>query len=81
MICQTPPTCCIFFCLLMTQIFFLGGKNIESMIDVLNNELVKISEWLNVNRLSLNISKTQYIIFSMSNQAPPKSMFLLMVKM
>ena len=48
-------------------IIFLGGKNIESMI-----ELVKISEWLNVNRLSLNISKTQYIIFSMSNQAPPK---------
>ena len=52
---------------------FLGGKNIENIIDVLNNELVKISEWLNVNRLSLNISKTHYVIFSMSNQAAPKN--------
>ena len=58
---------------------FLGGKNIENIIDLLNNELVKISEWLNVNRLSLNISKTHYVIFSMSNQAAPKSMFLLII--
>ncbi len=28
-----------------------------------NNELDKISEWLKVNNLSLNITKTKYVIF------------------
>ena len=30
----------------------------------MNTELAKLIEWINVNKLSLNVSKTNYIIFS-----------------
>ena len=42
---------------------FVKGNNIDEMISMLNAELSKIYEWLNVNRLSLNIDKTQCILF------------------
>ena len=34
------------------------------MVDVINNELGKIYEWLNANKLSLNIAKTNYMLFT-----------------
>ena len=39
--------------------------NMDNNVDehVINNELCKISEWLGANKLSLNISKTKFIIF------------------
>ena len=43
---------------------FVNGKCLTQMVSVLNNELVKLVTWLNVNKLSLNVSKTHYIIFS-----------------
>ena len=46
---------------------FISGKDIQSMIRILNNELIKITEWLNVNKLALNVSKTHYILFNLSN--------------
>ena len=36
-----------------------SNKNITSEI---NNELSKINEWLKINKLSLNKSKTKYMI-------------------
>ena len=33
-----------------------------------NNELKKLNLWLNVNRLSLNIAKTNYVIFHPYNK-------------
>jgi hypothetical protein len=42
---------------------FLKGKNLNDMIDNMNTELEKIVKWLNANKLSLNISKTQYMVF------------------
>ena len=45
---------------------FISGKDIQSMIRILNNELIKITEWLNVNKLALNVSKTHYILFNLS---------------
>ena len=44
--------------------------NIDSSIDpnniseIINTELTKIDDWLTVNKLSLNIDKTKYMIFS-----------------
>ena len=32
----------------------------------MNNELTKIVDWLNVNKLSLNGKKNHYLIFSLS---------------
>ena len=42
---------------------FIKGKSINEMIEILNNEMTKVTEWMNVNRLSLNVQKTHYIIF------------------
>ena len=44
---------------------FITGKDINNLIRTLNLELEKLLEWLNRNKLSLNIKKTHYIIFSL----------------
>ena len=46
---------------------FLTGKNIGNLMGQMNQELSKLVEWVNVNKLSLNISKTKYMIFSNRN--------------
>ena len=43
---------------------FVHGKNLSEMVSVLNTELKKIVNWLHSNKLSLNVTKTHYIIFS-----------------
>ena len=43
---------------------FLSHKNISKLQTVLNTELIKISKWLYMNKLSLNIGKTQYMVFT-----------------
>ena len=43
--------------------FFYSGKDITELINTLNTELRKFSIWTNVNRLTVNENKTQYIIF------------------
>ena len=43
----------------------------ESLIDLektVNKELEKLYLWMNVNRLSLNIDKTNFIIFHLYNK-------------
>lgn len=42
---------------------FLSGKNVNNLLNAMNTELEKISDWINCNKLSLNIGKTHYIIF------------------
>ena len=54
-----------------TVLCFIGGwhqlicshKNLDTLINILNKELDKISNWLKVNKLSLNIKKTHFILF------------------
>jgi hypothetical protein len=43
---------------------FLTGKSIFEVERQLNAELVIISEWFQANKLSLNVKKTSYMIFS-----------------
>ena len=43
---------------------FLEGNNLNAVQRRLNEELENISTWLKVNRLSLNIGKTQLMIFT-----------------
>ena len=45
---------------------FTSGKDVRQLIAIMNNKLTKIVEWLNVNKLSLNVKKTHYMIFSLS---------------
>ena len=42
---------------------FIEGDNIESAIEILNSELEKISTWLTENKLALNVSKSNFMIF------------------
>ena len=51
---------------------FAHGKKLEDAAETLNNALPKILDWLRANRLSLNIDKTHYMIFSPTNKDTPK---------
>lgn len=42
---------------------FLRGSNVDDLFATVNCEMKKLLEWVNVNKLSLNITKTQYMIF------------------
>ena len=42
---------------------FISGKDIDELVNSMNNEMEKVIDWLNVNKLSLNLKKTHYMIF------------------
>ena len=46
----------------MIQIYF-SDKCLTTLESRVNTEIQKISRWLQINKLSLNIKKTNYIIF------------------
>ena len=43
---------------------FMKGTDIDNTIDCLNDELAKVAKWFDANQLSLNVKKTNYMIFS-----------------
>ena len=45
-----------------------ADKNLKSLETVVNNELKKVSDWLNANKLTLNTKKTIYVIFRPSQK-------------
>ena len=45
-----------------TSIFY-SHRNQDRRISVLNEELIKIDNWMRSNKLSVNIKKTNYIVF------------------
>ena len=47
---------------------FIHGKNLDDLITCMDQELEKISQWMNVSKLSLNVSKTKCIVFSLRNK-------------
>ena len=42
---------------------FLSGKNPNALIDTMNIEVQKVIQWLRINKLSLNLDKTHFMIF------------------
>ena len=40
-----------------------NDKHFDKLLEILNDELNKLSIWLKANKLSLNINKTYYILF------------------
>ena len=40
----------------------------QSVSTSLNNELVKISDWLSINKLSINVKKSKYLLHKMNNK-------------
>ena len=49
---------------------FIRGKLVKKVIDEMNMELSKVTEWLNCNKLSLNIEKTNYMVFTLQRNNP-----------
>ena len=43
---------------------FLNGKNLDEIELKLNNELDQIVKWLKINKLTLNVKKTQCMVFT-----------------
>lgn len=42
---------------------FMSHKNFDTLVTSMNNELYKINQWFKANKLSLNVKKTNFIIF------------------
>ena len=47
----------------MIQAFFLQNNDIKKLFDAGNKELQLVDQWLITNRLSVNVSKTKYVLF------------------
>ena len=47
---------------------FCSGKNLTTLCETVSRELDKLNVWFRVNKLSLNISKTNFIIFGNRKQ-------------
>ena len=61
-----------------TNIFF-QSPNLDMIQKTVNRELKKLSLWLNANRLALNITKTNFVIFAAKNK-PLKNVTLTLNK-
>ena len=49
----------------------LSNKNINTLISSFNKEIENISNWFKSNKLSLNLTKTNYVIFRTRNRGVP----------
>ena len=57
------PSC--FFTILFADdtSIFLEGKEYTKLVEILIEELNKITIWLNANKLMINVKKTHYMVF------------------
>ena len=45
-----------------------SGNNLEQLVNLINTELNKLAIWFRANKMSVNLSKTKYIIFHAKNK-------------
>jgi len=50
---------------------FFADKDLDTIIKTFNKELASLADWLNANKLTLNVKKTHYIVFT--NSLSPSS--------
>ena len=60
-----------------TNIYY-ESNDLKFLEKTVNKELKKLSVWLNVNRLALNVSKTNFVIFRSCQKIPDHNVTLLM---
>ena len=53
-----------------TNVFF-AHRNLLTLVRIINLELKKLTQWIRANKLSLNLQKTKYMIFSNTIEALP----------
>ena len=49
----------------MSSLFF-SHSNLNYLFNIVNNELKSVANWFRLNKLSLNVAKTSYMLFSNS---------------
>jgi len=57
---------------------FMSDSNVNKLLNNINTELSKVSDWLCANKLSLNVNKTKYISFGykyLSTVSKPPDIF------
>ena len=47
---------------------FITGKDMNVLCNQLNEDLRNVQEWLQCNKLSLNVLKTHYVVFTPRNK-------------
>ena len=52
-----------------------ADSNLKSLEKTVNSELLKVSDWLNANKLTLNAKKSNYVIFRPYQRIYPDSLF------
>ena len=62
----------------MTQIFCMPTKILNLLKKTVNNELVRVSDWLNANKLTLNAKKSNFVIFCPHQRKMDHSVNILM---
>ena len=55
---------------------FISNSNLTTLVNTVNYELKKVSDWFAVNKLSLNIKKTNYMLFSNTSSDLPSSIMI-----
>ena len=45
-----------------------SGNSLEQLVNLINTELNKLAIWFRANKMSVNLSKTKYIIFHAKNK-------------
>ena len=58
-----------------TNLYF-ENTSLKTLEKIVNRELKKLYNWLSINRLSLNVSKTNYVIFHPFNKKVPQKITL-----
>ena len=55
---------------------FYSHSNLNVLFDTVNSELNNISSWIKANKLSLNINKTSFMLFSKKVIHPPQPIYI-----
>ena len=56
---------------------YIQGNNLHEIQNTLNSEMLKVLNWIKSNKLTINVSKTQYMISSsLLHQSPPIEIYL-----
>ena len=42
---------------------FLNGKDINKLVEIIQSELFKLCNWLQMNKLTLNLPRTHFMLF------------------
>ena len=51
--------------------FYFSSSNLTHLIQTINTELKHVAEWFKINKLSLNVSKTNFVLFKKNSISIP----------